>query len=349
MKNINAANASKAVVIVGNSQANTITACKGNDIVNGGAGNDVIEGGGGADKLFGEAGNDKLSGGEGNDTLTGGAGNDTLTGGGGADVFIYEGGNDVITDFSASRKDSIKLTSGSETGATLKGSDMTFKIGSGALTVKGGKDQEITLGSAIYYNNLVYDAKKAGMTLGSGFSGTLKATDYATTVKTIDASVLTKGVGLVGNKQANTLTGGAGNDTLTGGEGKDVFEYTAGKDVITDYSASDTIRLSSGTVTSYSYSGTDVVFKIGNGSLTVKNGVGQKITITDGNKKTSSERYSNGNAAVTGTSALMVDENFIGGATLDEISEAKIAVTSVQTDADTLAPDTQTFLTYSDK
>ena len=110
---------------------------------------------------------------------------------------------------------------------------------------------------------------------------------------------------------------------MTGGEGKDVFVYTAGKDVITDYTASDTIKLSSGTVTSYSYSGADVVFKIGSGTLTVKNGASEKITITDGNKKTTS--YS---AAVSGTSALFVDENFIGGATLDEITEAKFAVSS---------------------
>ncbi len=76
------------------------------------------------------------------------------------------------------------------------------------------------------------------------------------------------------------MLGGGGNDTLTGGNGADVFVYASGggKDVITDYTAGvDKIRLTSGKISRTSYSGRDVIFKIGTGTLAVKNGKGKKL------------------------------------------------------------------------
>ena len=79
-------NASNAIpIIVGNSNANTLTGTTGNDTI------------------FGLAGNDTIKGGAGNDVLIGGAGNDTLTGGTGNDQFVFNATNeglDKITDFS---------------------------------------------------------------------------------------------------------------------------------------------------------------------------------------------------------------------------------------------------------
>ena len=333
------------------------------------------------------AGQGKILGGAGADTLYGGAGADTLTGGDGKDVFVYANGDgaDVIADFTAGQ-DSIKLTSGTVASASLKGSDMVFKIGSGSLTVKNGKGKEISVGSAVYYNNLVYDAKKTAVALASSFSGTLKATDYVSTVKKIDATKASKSINITGNAQANTiigggkaetiyggkgndsisggagndklygeagndkllggagadtLYGGAGADTLTGGAGKDIFVYGTGdgKDVITDYTAGqDKIKLTSGTISSISYSGNNVIFNVGNGSITVQNGNGKKITIVDAVGKTTTKTYS---GAVSGRSALWFmegDDNFITGAAelsatfRDSYSESAIGDLSVSSD-----------------
>ena len=291
-------------------------------------------------KITGSSRADSLVGGAKADTISGGKGNDTLTGNGGNDVFVYSTGDgaDVIADFSTG--DKISLASGSVTSAALKNSDMTFKIGSGSITVKNGKGKDISIGGAIYHDNLIYDSKKTAVTLGSAFSGSLKISDYNSKTKIINASAVTKAVNIVGNSQANsifggakadTISGGKGNDTLTGNGGNDVFVYGSGdgKDVITDYTAGqDKIKISSGTISKTSYSGNNVIFTVGSGSLTVKNGKGKKITITDAAGKTSTKTY-NGTAVYGSSSNLFVDENFIGGTTLDEISAEKYSVEQI--------------------
>ena len=325
VKKIEASTLTKAVGIVGNTQANT------------------INGGSGADKIYGGIGNDKLYGNAGADTLWGEAGNDTLWGGDGKDVFVYSAGSDVIYDFATG--DKISLSGASVTSASLKSSDMTFKTSAGNFTVKGGKGMEITIGSSIYYNNLVYNSAKTAVTLGAGFSGTLAANDYATKTKIIDATAMTKGVAIVGNKQANAIGGGsgndmigggAGNDTLVGGKGSDTFVYTSGKDVIMDYTAKqDKIKIGAA-IKSTTYSGSDVIFGIGSGSLTVKNGNGKAITIIDAKNVTTTETYSsgrNGNAAVPWFAEG--DTDFISGvARLDDISAENYSVTNIETDSD---------------
>ena len=383
VKEIDATKVSKSINIVGNSQANTIVGSSKAETIYGGTGNDSISGGAGNDKLYGEAGAD---------TLYGGVGSDTLTGGDGKDVFVYANGDgaDVIADFTAGQ-DSIKLTSGTVTSASLKSSDMVLKIGSGSLTVKNAKDKEISVGNVTYYNNFVYDAKKTAITLASSFSGTLKTADYVSTVKKIDASAVSKAVNIFGNAKANTiiggskaetiyggtgndsisggagndrlygeagndkllggagvdtLYGGAGADTLTGGDGKDIFVYSAGdgKDVVTDYTAGpDKIKIASGTISSTSYSGNNVIFNVGNGSITVQNGKGKKITIVDAADKTTTQTYS---GAVSGRSALWFmedDDNFITNAAelsdtfRDSCSESAIGNLSESADAVNLA------------
>ncbi|MBQ4404016.1 MAG: hypothetical protein II857_06345 [Selenomonadaceae bacterium] len=88
-----------------------------------------------------------------------------------------------------------------------------------------------------------------------------------------------------GGKGNDSLTGGAGNDSLTGGAGNDIFIYTGGKDVISDYSAGeDKIKLSAA-ISKANLSGSDVIFTIGNGNLTVKDGKGKKLSIINSSGK----------------------------------------------------------------
>ena len=240
-----------------------------------------------------------LNGGSGNDTLIGGRGNDTLTGGDGADKFVVSTGNDVITDYTEG-EDIIELSVGAVKNASVKGSDMIFKIGNGILNVKNGKDKEITVGDSIYYNNLVYDSEKTTVTLGKSFSGSLQATDYSADVKTIDASNATISVNIEGNdnnneiigsKKSDTLFGGAGNDTLIGGAGSDLFVYESGIDTIMDYTeGQDAIKFTSA-ITNTSYSSNDLIFETANGSLKVTDAANKKITVTDSEGNTTKQTY----------------------------------------------------------
>ena len=310
--------------------------------------------------IIGGAGNNSLKGGSGADTLSGGAGNDTLYGGAGSDVFVYDGGSSYIADYTAGQ-DKIKLASGSITGASLKSSDVILKIGtSGNITVKGGKSKQLTIIDAdgketaqVYPSYFTYDAGKTAVTLASGFTGTLAADAYESTVEKIDASNVSKAVVLNGNANNNTiiggkgadkiygnagadsLYGGKGNDTLTGGAGNDVFVYGNGdgKDVIADYAAGDSIKISSGTITKTAYSGSNVVFTVGSGTLTVKNGKGKSISITDASGRNSTRTYTSGvSYSASGSNGYWFadDTNFISGENkLDDISAENYSVTNL--------------------
>ena len=349
--------------------------------------------------IVGTAAANSLKGGKGADTIFGGAGNDTVSLGGGADVYVYASGNDYIHDYKVG-EDKIKLASASITGASISGSNVVLKTSGGNLTVKNGKNKQLTIidadgkeTSQVYPSLLNYDDSRSSVTLASGFTGTLKAADYDSTVKKIDASAPAK-VFVNGNAQANTilgssgadtiygatgadsisgaagadklfgdagndtLWGGAGNDTLTGGAGSDTFVYgsSEGKDVIADYASGDKIKISSGTISKTAYSGQNVVFTVGSGTLTVKNGKGKSISIVDASGRTSTKTYtngvsygSNGNVAVPWFTED--DTNFVsGGANLDDISAEKFSVTNVETPAnfETLEQD-KNIIAYSSK
>ena len=153
---------------------------------------------------------------------------------------------------------------------------------------------------------------------------------------------------LIGGDGNDTLSGGTGKDTLTGGAGKDIFVYSAGDDVITDYtSGQDRIRIS-GTISETSYSGNDVIFKIGLGSLTVKDGNGKKIHITD-SSGTTTRTYSQSNVNARAVEDLIEDTNFMTDDTsLDSITESKVSVTDIQSsNTENLAQDS-TLLTFTE-
>ena len=271
-------------------------------------------------KAINITGNDKnnvIIGGTGNDTINGGAGNDTVRGGDGKDVFIYSSGNDVITDYTAG-SDTLRLADDTISSYGISGNDVTFKVGAGSVKITGAKSEVITAVDAnkktVYFQNgLIYNNsnpdKASALTVTAAYAtNTLTADDYGSAVVTVDATVRSKALGIIGNAKNNkiygtsgndTINGGLGNDTLTGGDGKDIFVYSTGEgtDVITDYAeGDDTIKLSDGTVTSYTTSSNDLVLKVGSssasGSIKISGGKTSAITIID--SKNQSVTYQNG-------------------------------------------------------
>ena len=142
---------------------------------------------------------------------------------------------------------------------------------------------------------------------------------------------------LNGGAGNDTLYGGAGDDTLIGGAGKDIFVYEGGNDVITDYNPShrDVIQIvGDSTISSTSYSGTggkDVVYQIGDGSLTVKNGKGKNISIEYVSTGPSYNYFDSGSY----DSSMWItedDDNFISADTdLSAITANNYSVTEIQT------------------
>ncbi|MBQ6005783.1 MAG: hypothetical protein IJL14_06015 [Selenomonadaceae bacterium] len=318
-----------------------------------------------------------------NDTIEGGAGNDTLAGGAGSNVFVYKtgDGNDTIVDYKPG-EDIIHVTEGTVK-TKISGDDIVLTVGSGKITVKDvalyGVTYKVGDGDEIDYPVPVV-VKGTTATLNENYwksSYTAPAN-----IITVDAETVEHGLTINGNAKANdiigtaesdyinggakadtitagagddTLEGGTGNDELYGGEGNDTFIYNSGdgKDVINDYEAGDVIRINSGTVSgTVNFSGNDVIFNIGSGSITVKDGVGKFITYYDKDGDMIRDRYRPGSANVEATWFTEDDTNFTSGE-LDTIvndGAADYANFEVQTDLTSLTQDSNIpAVSYSDK
>lgn len=243
------------------------------------------------------------------------------------------------------------------------------------------------------YGLFNYNSDKTAISLTSAFSGTLTADDYYSTVETINMTKVAKASKVYGNDNGNsiigsakvdtiyggggndtidggksndvlfgedgddTLIGGAGNDTLTGGDGSDTFVYANGdgKDIITDYtSGEDTIKITKGKISKTTYSGNNVVFTIGSGTITVKDGKDKEITIVDASGNTTTETYSK---FVSTPPKLWFDDdnNFVTNdakiSDVEEISETNYSVGNVENNSvlTELVQEKDYQLTYSAK
>ena len=226
----------------------------GTDTLIGGAGNDLLWGGEDNDSLVGETGNDKLYGDAGDDTLIGGVGNDSLWGGEDNDILYGEEGNDKL--FGDAGDDSIL---GGEGNDYISGNE-----GNDALLGDAGDDK--LYGDAGDDSILGGDGKDL-ISGGAGNDSLVGETDDDT---------------LLGGAGNDTLNGGAGNDLLWGGDGENIFYYASGDgdDTIFNYAAgSDKIFLASGSVDDVMQDGNNVIFKIGEGLITVDYVKDAEITV----------------------------------------------------------------------
>ena len=191
---------------------------------------------------------------------------------------------------------------------TLTGKGKLINIGS-AATLKGSSKNDTLIGG-----------KGADVLIGNSGSDSLSGGSGKDS--------------LLGGVGADTLIGGKGNDTLTGGKGKDVFVYAKGdgNDTITDYtSGQDKIKITSGSISKTTVNGKDVIFTVGSGSITVKNGKGKKITVVDSNGKTSTKTYSKSSSSNIAELWFTADDtNFsTSSAQIDSITQSSLANYSI--------------------
>lgn len=312
---------SYAVTFYGGDGNDTLTGGKGADKLYGDAGTDKLYGGAGNDTLSGGAGNDTLNGQAGNDTLTGGAGKDTFvyTNGGGSDkITDYAPGYDTLqissgsiskTTLANSSKDlvftvgtgKVTLINAAAKTISLKDSRGSYTASKTAITLgsnfRGTMDVAKYLGTVTTVNGksttktvTVKGNAKANTLYGGsgantlyGYAGNDKLYGYA------GNDILYGGDGddtLNGGDGNDTLYGGAGADTLTGGAGKDTFVYVNGEgnDTITDYaSGQDALQIANGSVSNMALANNnkDLVFTVGDGSVTVKDAAAKSVRMQD--------------------------------------------------------------------
>ena len=184
--------------------------------------------------------------------------------------------NTVITK----NKDSFTGTEYDDT-VKVSGQYVTINAGAGHDSVYStGKDDSINVGGG---DNIVELAKtSARQTVLSGAGNDTinnnSANNFISTGAGDDSIV---------NKGSNaTINAGKGNDTIIGSSvagGKNIFVYADGdgNDVITNYAATDIISITSGTATPKNSGKSDVVFTVGTGTITIKDGKDKIITYID--------------------------------------------------------------------
>ncbi|MBR0103098.1 MAG: hypothetical protein IJQ01_06330, partial [Selenomonadaceae bacterium] len=251
--------------------------------------NATITGSAKADSISTRGSKVSINAGKGDDTITM-RGTTSVTGGAGADVFVYKSGKHVITDYAEGEK--IQIGGVAVSSITTSGSNVIFTIGSGKITVTGGKDNTISyvdkLGEHKYPEEPANDEV---VILPKNYSN--ESYTMGSEVWTLDASAVRLDIEITGNKLMNSIRGGAGNDTLigggsndtlTGGDGADVFVWNKddGNDLITDYTDEDTIRINGDTVKTKKASGDDVIFTLaGKNKITVQGGAYKIIDYID--------------------------------------------------------------------
>ena len=249
--------------IVGNADANTLTADDRNTLIVGYGGDDAITGGGGHDNLIAGDGNDTIAGGAGNDTISGGDGNDEMSGGTGADVFYFADGhgNDTITDFDVD-EDVLELSefgidSFDDLSITASDNDVVIDLTAydgGYITLEGVALADLDAGQ-FRFDSPVPDRRL----VGTGADETINAGEGNDRVAgragndTIDGEggndVIAGGDGndlVRGSEGDDRLSGGAGNDTLEGGEGADTLWGGTGDDSLSGGEGADSFAFGAG-------------------------------------------------------------------------------------------------------
>ena len=287
--NISGLSGNDTIIIRGGSK-NRINGGRGNDVitvtgriktgnkVKGGLGNDkiyvkagsrnTIYGNNGADTIYIKGGSrNTIYGGSGNDTIyiKGGSKN-TIYGGSGNDTFVMsQRGSARINDYKTG-EDTLTVTGGTVTSTILSGNhNIIFKSGSGTVILKNAAGKTVSL----IDSRGSYTVSKTEIKLDINFKGTMDASKFLSTVKTIDGSNAKNVVNIAGNAQDNIIyvgkaggvyKGGTGNDTLYGGAGNDILYGGANDDKLYGDAGNDTLVSGSGNDYLYGGYGNDKLY-----------------------------------------------------------------------------------------
>lgn len=260
--------------------------------VNAGDGNDSITAYGGSNlKIYGGADSDLVS--LSNDSAT--VSSATIKGGSGTDDFYLEGKK--LKVYGDSEKDYVRSYSGVSTSTLKGGAGDDSLIGGGKNTKMYGDSGADTF---LIYSDDSYITVSGGAGADEIYDGGIRTS--------VNGGSGADYIHIYSNAIKTTVKAGTGNDTIKSySEDGVTYVYKSGdgKDVIDGFNfGTDKIKITSGSIKKVSYSDDDVIFKIGSGSITIKEGKGKKITINGTTKtygKSSSSTSSTGYSAPSNT------------------------------------------------
>ena len=233
-------------------------------------------------KVIGNDQNNVIYAGNFDGTYQGGAGNDTIYGGTGRDTFIYESGNDTIYNY-VPNQDTIQINNTTINGFVRSDNDITLTLtNNGELTVKDVLDK----GLSIYIDGDTINTFVLGTSIDAYMNGT-EGNDYILGGAGNDHLIGSAGNDyLYGDEGNDELYGGTGDDMLYGGAGNDTFVYATGEgnDTIADYEeGKDVINILNGSITNTALANNDqdIVFTVGDNTITVKNSASKVISLKD--------------------------------------------------------------------
>lgn len=338
-----------SVVIDGGAGADYVYSDGTGNSVGGGAGNDTVEIAGSSNTVVYTGGNDTVYGFSENDTVKIGSAQLSGTSADGTDVILKIGSGSVrLMDMAGktihyidSSGDDAKSTvvSGAITG-TARADKIDNEYAGFTINALAGNDTVTNSGaSANIDGGTGADLLSNTGTGTSIFGGT--GNDIITSSGasvTIDGGQGHDKITVGSGSSGVTVEGGKGNDTITASSASNVlFNYASGdgRDVIVGFSDGDTLQITSGSIDSTVESGdSDVVLKIGTTGSVKLVGAKDKISISNNNTVTyTAASGGNGNAAVPWFAED--DTNFIGGATVDEITAQEYSVTNVESSGGT--------------
>lgn len=274
----------------------------------------TIDGGGGADTItidddyssvFGDKGNDYIVSTGSLVTINGGKGNDTIVGSTlSSEIYQIKGGEgkDLIYGFDSS--DTLQITKGKISKSVKSGNDISFKIGSGQVTLKNaanGPIQVLTVDGELIVlhpelnsinntkNRQALDGSGIDSITNSGSEVTIRAGEGNDTIINFGAdAIIDAGEGNddVENWGANSvIDGGADNDTIynRGGDSSTV-NGGAGDDLIFNFGSNVTLGGDAGNDTVFAGAFAEVIrFGANDGADVVYNlAEDDTIQITDG-------------------------------------------------------------------
>ena len=243
----------------------TINAGDSNDIVRNYSTSVQIDGGAGNDSIYNEGDSVTIDGDEGDDTIDnnggdnvlidGGAGNDSIDNNGGDSVIAIDGGegDDTIENWVGK---SVTIDGGAGNDSIYNGGD--------SVTIDGDEGDDY-IHNSYYRSNVSIDS-------GAGNDTVLNYSDSVT---------------INGGDGDDSIYNSVSNVTIDGGAGDDYihlvklfnYELGDGNDTVEGYDSRFSILQISGDSYTTQTSGNDVIVKVGNGSITLKDAKGQSLNI----------------------------------------------------------------------
>ncbi len=266
-------NSGEGVTISGKAGDDSVISSGADVSIHGGAGNDSIENSGANATILGEYGDDKLSNTADNVLLEGSYGNDTITNSG-SNVTISAGTGYNYT--------------------SNTGDNVLFNFGGGLDTIYGfNETSTLSVGSADYetldgIKNILVSAGNDIVVLKNAFLTNDSININGNTIEVEDKVIYLMPGGddvLIGRSNVSIVSG-TGDDriSLTSDASNNVIQYAQGDGNDTIYGFNDTSELSISGDYSSVKSSNNVIFKVGNDSITVVNAgsmIDDKIVLTE--------------------------------------------------------------------